>query len=257
MLLIGSRALNYWYPEHRISSDTDWDIITDEDLPWAEVHPTSTLNNAKYLNLPVTDYVPRLGLNIPVASLETLAEIKRSHLHRTLGFGKHITHYHRHLRKHLVGDDWKIRQALTIKDYPEPGPNLKQSVEKFFDDAVTKKYDHDYLHTLFAVDGVPMYSKMQRDGSTVWCEKDLWDTFTHDEKLRTVMEETSVIATERFLVPSNWECFLPRAYNKSLEKVCTTLCSGWFRDFAIEHFIEVLAMKDENLFLTMKNKLSK
>ena len=44
-------------------------------------------------------------------------------------------------------------------------------------------------------------------------------------------------------------------YNKALDKVCTTLCKGWFRCFAIDHHPELLQMMDENKFKQVKEKL--
>lgn len=37
-LIIGSRALNYWFPEVTISEDTDWDVISYEPIEGCERH---------------------------------------------------------------------------------------------------------------------------------------------------------------------------------------------------------------------------
>ena len=131
-----------------------------------------------------------------------------------------------------------------------------QSKTDFFDDAVKKIYDHDYLHTLVAFDSVPIYVKMLRDPSLAWCEKSVWDTFTDSEKTRCVAEETYVIAIERFMVPSNWKTPAKLAYMKALNKVCTTLCSGWFRDWAIDHYPDVLELFSHQKFSGVKQELS-
>lgn len=258
-VLIGSRAINYWLPEFKIRPDTDYDVISETAIPGTEWHRPDVLNNQNLLSIdgPTIEFNDAV---LTVAPLNVLAAIKRSHLHRPLGFGKHITHYHKHLKPYLddsVSEFLEERKALTLKEFPQQGPNLRQTVRDFFDDAVEKVYDHDLLHHLFAYSDAPMYTKMQRDPSVAWCEKSMWDTFSHQEKLWTVAEETMVIATERVLVPSKWEYPTGRAFNRAIEKVCTTLCSGWFRDFAIEHYPEVLGMHDSSLFLNVKSKLEK
>ena len=39
------------------------------------------------------------------------------------------------------------------------------------------------------------------------------------------------------------------------EKVCTTLTSGWFRDFAIDNYPEILKLYDHSKFEYVKNQL--
>jgi hypothetical protein len=116
-------------------------------------------------------------------------------------------------------------------------------------------FDHDWLHELYAYNDKPMYEKMKKDFSLAKCEKDMWDKFTHEEKLMCVAEECYVIATERFMVPKDWRFWTKLAYIKALQKVCTTLTSGWFRSFSIDHYLEVMDLYNEDRFKTVKEKL--
>ena len=80
-----------------------------------------------------------------------------------------------------------------------------------------------------------------------WCEKDLWEGGLSDlQKRQCVAEECYVIATERFIVPAGLDYPLKLAYLKALKKVCTTLCSGWFRDYAIDNYPFIVDLFDEN-----------
>lgn len=246
-VLIGSRALNYWNPDRKISASTDWDVISYGNHEGCEVHDPNFLNNRE-----MTGYATQNTVTLPdgtkalVMSMLGLAIIKRSHLWRNLSFQKHITDYHKQglaevLSSHegnfkIVKEDLQTRIALTKKAFPQGNPNLMQSKEDFFEDAVKKVYDHDWLHELYAHRNRPMYTFMQRDKSLAWCEKDMWDGFAEEEKLFCVAEEAYVIATERFLVPSDWKYPAKLAYTKAVDKICTTLCSGWFRDFAIDNY---------------------
>jgi hypothetical protein len=64
-----------------------------------------------------------------------------------------------------------------------------------------------------------------------------------------------VIAMERFLIPNDWKYSLFGAYYKALTKVCTTLSSGWFRDFAIDNHPEIMALFDKRKFIELERRL--
>lgn len=271
ILLVGSRALSYYSNDFKCKDDSDWDIICDDsdmknklDLNKVEVHSSNVLNNYELERYTSTsEYVIINGYKLHPVNLKGLSIIKRSHLYRDYFFDKHITMYHKHLKNHFIldNDDFRIyneREKLTHELFDKfKHPSLNKSVEDFFDDYVTKKYNHDYLHELFKYKDEPMYKKMQRDYSKAWCEKDLWHSFTYEEKCMCVAEETYVIATERFLVPKNWNYSTKFSYLQSLKKVCTTLTSGWFRDFAIDEFPTIFSLYDENKFKGVKLILEK
>lgn len=246
-LLIGSRALNFWFPDHKIKESTDWDIISDkpfEDIPEGinyEWHDPDVLLNRELEKY--TSSVGRVfnGKVVFIVNPMGLALVKRSHLWRDLGFDKHITHWNKYLKSGYDfcseedKDYLQRRTAATMQMFPQGHPKLNQTVEKFFDDAVTKKYSHDWLHELYAHHNKPLYTYMQSNPELAWCEKDKWNSFSFDDKIKCVQEEAYVIATERFLVPSGWDYPERLAYFNAVKKICTTLCSGWFRDFAIDN----------------------
>lgn len=89
----------------------------------------------------------------------------------------------------------------------------------------------------------------------VWCDYDKWESLSHKDKILCVAEETQVIAVERFCVPNDWNYNTKRAYFGALKKVCTTLTSGYFRDFAIDHYPEIISVYDPNKFEFVKKEL--
>ena len=261
-LLIGSRALNYWCPEVPIKDTADFDIISKEPVEGAEHHQWELLDNYKLVDYTSSEHTLMFNDRVVhVVNPVGLAIVKRSHLWRDLGFNKHITHYWKYLAEHQknmdLGDRILLEQRteLTHKMFPQLTPNLNQTVEQFFDDGVKKVHNHDYLHSLFAYSIQPMYTRLQTDKTKAWCSKELWEGLTHVEKLQCVAEEAYVISTERFLVPKNWEYPMKLAYMQSLGKICTTLCSGYFRDFAIDHYPEVLRLFNKKKFLEVKEKI--
>ena len=181
-----------------------------------------------------------------------LAIMYRSHLHRDWNWDAHITKYHKFILPmlendlHLSDPVLLERIKMTKKVYPQGNPNLMQSNEMFFDDPVKKVYDHDFLHELYAYEDRPMFEKLKHEGEEgqAWCAKDLWQQLSHLQKLQCVAEESYVIATERFMVPNDWNHPTKKAFYFALKKVCTTLTSGWFRDFAIDNFPQVFELFD-------------
>lgn len=260
-LLIGSRALNFWDDSHKIKDTTDWDVISDHQIEGTEFHDRKFLNNAVMENYATDRTVIFNNQTFNVVSPVGLAIIKRSHLWRDLSFDKHITHYHKHLVKYrakFTKEDERVlndRIFLTRQEFPQGNPKLNQSVTDFFDDAVTKKYNHDYLHEIVAFYDKPLYTRLQHDASSAWCKGDLWSLLSHEDKCKCVAEETFVIAIERFTIPNSWKYAEKLAYIKSLNKVCTTLCSGWFRDFAIDNYAEIIELYTKEKFQHVKTIL--
>lgn len=256
-MLIGSRALQYWIPEYKYCLGKDWDFIGEQtvEVPEGdriEIHSIDFLNNKDALSF------CRYG----VCDLQGLTLIKRSHLWRDYQFDKHITQYHKHLLPNSYGitgkEDFLVeRIKLTKEAFKQGNPSLKQSNEDFFDDAVDKVYDHDWLHELYAYQNKPMYEKLKKPDhlDQAWCEKDLWLNLTKEDQYKCVAEECYVIATERFLVSKQFDYPYKLAYIKALNKVCTTLTSGWFRDFAIDNYPNIYNLYDENKIQLVKRKL--
>jgi len=269
--LIGSRALAYWDDTFECRPDADWDVCVHSDIiPSAfsegkiEVHHKS-LNDydvAFWMTPVVEDHTVEVnGVTCDVMPLEGLAIIKRSHLWRDKNFDKHMFMYTEWLQEHPPRDAvgrglLKERIRLTKKAYPQANPSLAKSNEDFFDDAVDKKFDHDWIHELVAHYDRPLYERLKREEGmdAAWCEKDLWELLSHEDKYRCVSEECHVIACERFMIPSNWTHYQRLAYIKALKKVCTTLTSGWFRDWAIDNYKEIFNMYDEDKFKRVKEK---
>lgn len=251
-LLIGSRALDFWFGAGKCTkSNSDWDVISETPIEGTEWHDPNLVGNYQMERYAFDEETVNFnGHELHVVVPVGLAIIKRSHLWRALGFGKHITQYHRHLAFHanfFNASDKEIlqnRTKLSYEKFPQQGPNLRLPVGEFFDDAVFKKYSHDWLHELYAYEDRPIYTKMQRDTSTAWCEKDMWDELSNTQQLQAVAEEAYVIATERFLVPGDFSMAPKLAYMKSIEKICTTLCKGWFRDFAIDNYPSAVGLFD-------------
>jgi len=250
--LIGSRAV---HEDILKRTPKDWDVIDTDAKEYrvdnlfgerTEIYPGSFLNNDEICEEYKCCTPSRInGVKVYHIALKGLAILKRSHLHRPLNFPVHIRDYHN--IKEVCGEfnerDLEIlskRTKLTKKEFKDRTPSLNKSNEEFFDDYVKKYYIHDEIHEVVAYYERPLYERLKVDQSKALCQKDLWEQLSHEDKVKCVQEEAYVIALERFIIP-NWieknKNYPPKfAFHSALEKICTTLTSGYFRDFAIDNW---------------------
>lgn len=235
-----------------------------------DVHIVYNETSNKYLYENQIDYIDnnhlvfdRYGNTFQVLSLNTLYELKKSHRMIRKGFNKTMNDFYR--IKSLLKKEpfetmfYKMRFAETLERANKEAKhiNLNKSKDDFFDTkGVTYIYDHDSIHDSIKLTNIAMYKKILVPGADVLCSKDLWDKLSLYEKFCCVLEECYTISIERFLSKGNLVDNPKIAFEIALEKVCTTLCKGWFREFAYSNYKEVLNMYDEKFWTTFQNDLS-
>lgn len=171
--------------------------------------------------------------------------------------------------------DWlPIREAAT---YVYNHPKLNVSKDAFFDgDGVDYIYDHDTIHltqaltlewdepgnqNCYSFRAVPAYTYYMKDGSDVMTSKEKFMSAEEAIRLRGVYEETCVLALERSQIPFNMmptEEGVPvwfdrdrsgpsprKSFEYALMKVCTSITSGWFREYAWENYDKVIDLYNE------------
>lgn len=136
---------------------------------------------------------------------------------------------------------WQAYLAQREKDtYTYLHPNLNVKKGDFFDTqktGVEQKYDHDSLHEVVALfDGRPAYTYYLKEGADVACDQQLFDKLPEEVKLAGVVEEAMVLALERSLVPYGAKHKPNQVFLFALAKVCTSITSGWFREYAWENY---------------------
>lgn len=136
--------------------------------------------------------------------------------------------------------DMREKQTYTNKL-----PNLNVSKGEFFDpDTVPYKYDHDSIHVAVALFDKPAYQYYTPNqvlsswGMFFGCNEHI--------KLAGVVEESMVLALERSVIPFQIhgvkQINPDRAFSMALEKVCTSITSGWFRAYAYNNYFEAQRM---------------
>lgn len=108
----------------------------------------------------------------------------------------------------------------------------------FFQDAVSRKYNHDDIHECVAIYDRPLYTRILKnpETSSVECSEEKFNQLSHQDQLLLVQEEVWVTALERFLIPSNFTHGDNLAYAQSLKKLITSMSSNWFSLFIIENY---------------------
>lgn len=135
--------------------------------------------------------------------------------------------------------DWFKRRET--ESYTNKLPNLKQSKANFFDTpGVEYKYDHDSIHRAIARFEQPCYEYFKDDLAEVFCSKEKFFSQPKEKKLGAVVEESLVLALERCLVPYHFHTPATAAFLMALEKVCTSITGGWFREYAYDNYYDAI-----------------
>jgi len=131
-------------------------------------------------------------------------------------------------------------KARENETYQYGHVSLEKSKAEFFRDAFL--HDHDSLHEVMALGGVPAYTLYRRPGAEVQCDRGLWDRLPEEVRLASVVEEASVLALERSQIPFPGQWTPEQSFLFALEKACTSITSGWWREYAWEHYDAVVAL---------------
>lgn len=161
----------------------------------------------------------------------------------------------------LVYSEWfKQREAET---YTYAHPKLDVKKDQFFTgDGVQYVYDHDSIHEAVALieigrdeecrdqNGVPRpilmpaYKSYMKPGSEVMTSKEKFFQVPEEFRLFGVYEESCVLALERSQIPYP-ETAPRKSFETALMKVCTSITSGWFREWAWENYDKVIALYEQ------------
>lgn len=208
-----------------------------------------------------------LGESYAALSLPYQLLTKRSHLIYPVHFEKNMEDYQT-LKMKLGSFDqdehmktyYQLRADEAKARYKQKTPRLNVTTEDFFSSklAVPSYFVHDHLHELMAHHEKPVYTMMQKDSSKAWCEKDMFLDLPYEYQVQSVQEEGYVIALERYIIPQYGEDAQDyfECYKKALKRICTTLTSGWFRNFAIENYDEAIRQYNPNFVQVFKNAVA-
>jgi hypothetical protein len=188
------------------------------------------------------------GFDIPciIPSIHLLYELKLSHRYK-----KNSVHFLKTMRDiqllRKLGAEIKHPEFLKAREketYTYAHPKLKTSKVNFFKENgnVRYVYDHDSVHLAMKHLDKPAYEYFKENKEEVFTSKNLFDSLPHKIKLYAVLEESYVLALERSQIPYPGKLSPQESFEIALMKVCTSITSGWFREFAWENYDEVMKL---------------
>lgn len=182
---------------------------------------------------------------VPVAGSDTVLMMKLSHRYKkdSVHFDKTMQDIQK-LRSMGVYLDEYLEKAMNAREKLTLAPiqkNYKLNVDKdrFFTDNVPYQYDHDDLHIAVAILDKPAYNYYLADNAQVMCSKEKFFTLPEYIQMCGVLEECYVLALERAVIPHGVDP--EKAFRMALKKVCTSITSGWFREYAWENYYAVIS----------------
>lgn len=237
-VLIGSKAAEHWFSDwHRKTKDTDF---VCKNAP-----KKMERENDQVIEYHFSDAFQWLLENDgEIASPNSLYTIKVSHSFWDVHWQKTMNDISFFQEKgceiipefhELLYQDWlKIHNSKERINFEKPN-------SEFFTKAVDRAIHHDILHEIIVSPNEPIYKCLKYDKDMAKIEEELFNKLSFEDKCKVCLEETYVIALERFLIPSNFFSSQQSAFYKAAKKVIVDLNKGFVPYF----------------FVTNWNKLSK
>lgn len=277
MLLIGSQAIAIRAPELLLRKPRDWDFIC---LPFefdqwiagksferlyqkkpgrwvafyqGQIYEFELAENGNTGEQLYALLGARSAVAPEIVDPEVVLALKLSH--RYLKNSPHFLKTMRQIQKMRAAgykmpeflQGWFKRREKETYNYSKP--NLNQGSKTFFNpnQGIKYIYDHDSIHVALARDPlVPAYSKFKDDLAEVKVSKEKFLALDEETKLNSVLEESYVLALERSQIPYRGVLTPRQSFLKALEKVCTSISSGWWREWAWENYDAAVARYDGN-----------
>lgn len=289
MLLIGSQALNHYVPLSRVMHD--WDILMSEEEYngingllsgptfmldfkhiktvghthiWEnkngtilEIHTDSGFTPTDYMlwNRPGMALVDSPVGMVSLPSLQDLYDIKRATA-LYIDEPKHVSDVVLIENTYRMDSDTQLYRLRSEETKLRVAKQEKVKYDFFHKYHIPEYIKHDYLHEVIA-DGMeipyPTYKRII--DAEVAVSEELFNKLTYDEKVSLMVEESLVLALERWYIPQNVEkginyVLIPMFFNdneglptyKLLKHCCITGLQGeaaFITGFARENFFEI------------------
>lgn len=182
-------------------------------------------------------------------SIDVLYMLKMSH--RYLKDSPHFLktmddiHLMRMLGAKIRSEHVAFYQQRMKDTYTNKLPSLKRNKEDFFSgDGIIYEWDHDTIHEAVKHMDKPAYQYFS--GGEVWSDMKVFETLPERIKLLAVLEESMVLAAERSQLAFPDKDIDPRwSFEYALQKVCSSITGGKFREYAWENYYKVIDMYNE------------
>lgn len=228
-------------------------IIYEYEVAW-EGSTAAELLEACAKHPKLTFSVERNGIHYHVARPEVVLTLKLSHRYK-----KNSRHFRKTMQdiQFLRGagyevpkilKKWLKRREKETYSYKHPKLMGVTKGEFFSDDGINYVYDHDSIHENVAIGYRPAYTYYQPSEEQIETSKEMFFKAGKATQLLGVLEEAYVLSLERSIIPFGTKddpVKCRQAFDIALEKVCTSITSGWFREFSWENFDLVNQLYDQ------------
>ncbi len=275
MYITGSTALKHYYPDWRNPRDIDYIAYENEYNEFIEVNKEKIITNIPTKRGFTIHMLGSVPIEFEIAKNGNTSEQLINILQTKTIYGSDkflipsfiftMKMSHRYLKnsphfKKTMDDIIILKEDMYVPPYLEEWlklreketydyshPKLNRSKFDFFDTAtgIQYVYDHDSIHETVKHFSRPAYSLIKENQADVFCSKDKFFSLPETIKLFTVLEESYTLALERSQIPNNFEIDRKKSFMIALEKVCTSISSGWWREYAYDHYYQVLELYDE------------
>ncbi len=251
MLIFGSTALKHWIPEAREPRDLDYlgnPICAPKGFD-RDYRVEHHWNDAFC-------YVLENNVDETYVDLNFLYTIKVSHVPWALKNGSWVKHMHDiiFMKRHGAKLDMYLYNQLfkqwEVKHGSKKYIKFVDNDSVFEKDNVTRFYDHDDLHQIFAFGKEPMHNLIRPDEHSSYCQEELFTQLTHNEQIETALEEIYTIAAERYYIPHGMTAM--ECKSKAHFKLITSMTKGWFNRFLIENTEELMVKQPRDVLFREK-----
>lgn len=247
-LIIGSTAIKHWYHDFKREP---------KDLDLIDIETDASTKEVERLWIP--QFQELLDINIDDCYLDpnSLLTLKLSHLGWDILWEKHVGDAQFLFSKGCTPDRGLYERLVKgwTQKHGKKWASLKgKDSTTFFEDAVSRKYNHDSIHEAVAVYDKPLYESLLFEG--VSCSERGFETLSHEDKILLVKEEVWVTALERYIIPQDFKCSITAAYQNSLKKLATTMSSGWFKWFILSNIHTLRQCRDHSFIEKFKTALN-
>lgn len=240
-LLIGSVAAKHWWPEFRAPKDID--LLT----PVTFTGSNSQLCVVETSWHKAADAILEANFDSTFLDPDLLYTLKVSHAEWDIKWDKTMADIEFMRRKgcKLVVPIYKLLIEVWKEVHGRKRVNMAQSMSTFFNDAVKREHDHEYLHELVAFYDRPLHESLRPDHGTAWCDKEKFFALSPDDQDKVVLEETLATAIERGrLTSKSKQSEKLIAVSQATKKLITSMTTGWFALYLIINRSRLLQKRD-------------
>jgi hypothetical protein len=253
-LIIGSTATYHWFPDSRQPKDLD--LLTPATIKTS--NSQICFVDAQWHD--AAEYLISVNNDPVFADPDVLYTLKVSHASWNVKWEKTMYDIGFLRRKgcKLIPELYEKLYKVWTVQHGAKRVNMNQSMDTFFQDAVKREYDHEWLHELVAFHDRPMHERLRPDIGNAWCSHEMFLTLSPDEQAQTALEEIMATAIERGrLTLEDKQSKKHIAMSKAHFQLCTSMTKGWFALFLIEHRDDLLFVRRTEWQTAMNRALSR